>query len=253
MCQNFTPKVNRNWRGVRKQSKHWCCYCCVSLWNFARLCRHDWVLNKSLVEIKYVSLRVKVCVYWVVFCCWCWKLKWFVVVWNKIHLCYLFMFCIWANGELYFGLQIQCLSGFFEMSSISWTCPFLSLSGICLHSLIVLSQNWKPISSAYWSVIFFSLYQSITSNACVCVCVCVCVCGLSVWLCVCVCVCVCVQLVCKKHCNNNNINRQWHVWNTCPASTLFSIICSDRRHLLLSQVCKFLWGLQFFFHTFVKI
>ena len=45
-----------------------------------------------------------------------------------------------------------------------------------LHSLLInLSQNWKPrlFSSAYWSVVSLSLYQPITSSACICsVCVC---------------------------------------------------------------------------------
>ena len=40
------------------------------------------------------------------------------------------------------------------------------------------------ISAAYWSVIFFSLYQPITSNACIC----------SVRACVCVNVCVCHEI-----------------------------------------------------------
>ena len=61
--------------------------------------------------------------------------------------------------------------------------PFLSLSGICLHSLLW-SQNWKPISSPLHTDLSF--YQSITSNACICsVCVC-----LDVWAHMCVCVCV---------------------------------------------------------------
>ena len=46
-----------------------------------------------------------------------------------------------------------------------------------LSSFIVLSLNWKPISSACWSLVFFSLYQPITISTCICsVCVCVCVC-----------------------------------------------------------------------------
>ena len=68
--------------------------------------------------------------------------------------------------------------------------PFLSLSGIRLHSLLW-SQNWKPISSPLHTDLSF--YQSITSNACICsacVCVCACVC---VRVCMCVCGCVHVR------------------------------------------------------------
>ena len=115
----------------------------------------------------------------------------------------------------------------------------------------LLSQNWKHISSAYWSVVFFSLYQSITSNACVCVCVCVCM-----SLCVCHCVCVLLLLLLLLCVCPTGVQKalQWHphVWNTYPDSTFFSIICSDIRHLLLPQVCKFLW-LRIFWHKFVRI
>ena len=52
--------------------------------------------------------------------------------------------------------------------------PFLSLSGIRLHSLL-LSQNRKPICSVIYTDLSF--YQSITSNACICS---VCVCGVCV-------------------------------------------------------------------------
>jgi len=73
--------------------------------------------------------------------------------------------------------------------------PFLSLSGIRLHSLL-LSPNWKPISSPLHHDTDLSFYQSITSNACICsVCVfvvCVCVCSVCV-----VCVCVCAHVSVK--------------------------------------------------------
>ena len=90
----------------------------------------------------------------------------------------------------------------------------IKMSAIHLHCLL-LSQSWKPIfshlhtvlfPSAYRSVIFFSLYQSTASNACISV-VCVCVTGGGGGVerekggvggeteresvCVCVCVCVC--------------------------------------------------------------
>ena len=65
--------------------------------------------------------------------------------------------------------------------------PFLSLSGIHLHSLH-LSQNWKHISFPLHTDLSF--YQSITSNACICsVCVCL---GVCVRACMCLGVCVCV-------------------------------------------------------------
>ena len=65
--------------------------------------------------------------------------------------------------------------------------PFLSLSGIHLHSLH-LSQNWKHISFPLHTDLSF--YQSITSNACICsVCVC---------LGVCVRACMCLGGVCDE-------------------------------------------------------
>ena len=43
--------------------------------------------------------------------------------------------------------------------------------------MLLVTQNRKPTSSVYWSIIFFLFYQPITNNVCICrVCVCVCVC-----------------------------------------------------------------------------
>ena len=69
------------------------------------------------------------------------------------------------------------------------------------HSL-ALSQNWKPTSSAHWSVVTSIFHQPITSNACIFV-VCVCVCeGVQlcegVPTCTYVCVCVFVNVTCSS-------------------------------------------------------
>ena len=91
---------------------------------------------------------------------------------------------------------------------VIWKTLFLSLTDIRINSLL-LSQNWKPITSLLHIDLSFSshctkpspIMQVFVVCACVCVCVCVrgaggggvsacvraCVC---VW-CVCVCVCVC--------------------------------------------------------------
>ena len=78
----------------------------------------------------------------------------------------------------------------FNTSDLWFGTLFLSLPGIHLHSL---KSKLKAhlISSAYWSVLFFSCYQPTTSNACIwCVCMCVCVFCVSVCLCVYVYACV---------------------------------------------------------------
>ena len=101
--------------------------------------------------------------------------------------------------------------------------PFLSLSGIRLHSLL-LSQNWKHISSPLHTDLSF--YQSITSNACICsVCVCLAVC-----VCVSGCVCACDEMypypsfhvfVVTNICCDKNI-LSWQKWKivlvAAPAS-----------------------------------
>ena len=66
------------------------------------------------------------------------------------------------------------------------------------------------LSSAHWSVVFFSFYQPITSNACICsvhVCVCVCV-RACVCVCVCLCVCACGEMsVCLCLCKRSGLLR----------------------------------------------
>ena len=89
----------------------------------------------------------------------------------------------WTWWILYRMLKASELSG-----SLGWASKTDSLWWICLHSLL-LSQNWKPISSLTHTDLFFSVfsfYQSIASNACICR-VCVCVCAS-------VCVCACDQI-----------------------------------------------------------
>ena len=78
--------------------------------------------------------------------------------------------------------------------------PVRNSSPLSLFPPLFLKPKLKTslFSSGYWSVVFFSLYQPITSNACICsvcvltracVCVCMCVCERE-RECVCVCVCV---------------------------------------------------------------
>ena len=101
--------------------------------------------------------------------------------------------CQWRHPSVFLGWAVGPWGRdpFNALDPCSGT-PFLSMSGICLHSLL-LSQNWKPISSLlHADLSFSSSFFFITSNACICS-ACVCVCLWCVSMCAKKSVCVCMH------------------------------------------------------------
>ena len=80
-------------------------------------------------------------------------------------------------------------------------------SSLCLAFVftLLLSQNWKPVSSPLHTDLSF--YLSITSKVCIC---CVCVCVLCVYVCVCVCARVCDEMSVSLYlCKCSELLRDW--------------------------------------------